>query len=172
MKVKDTYNTPQLDPIVNDFTSSADTSEIKLFGGDLNFLGNSPNEIDKNAQYSHLRSMTFRRVLILCEEPVSLIQMIRYGKILDEVNGSELRFYNPERADLRVRGRIIKVNGSDKLLMYNRIKSGVYKAIETDTANSNGALYGNIWELTWSLASQPTEDTKKRYISLFKGNQM
>jgi len=36
--VKDIYETKELDPKVNKFTKSADRSEIKLFGGDLNFF--------------------------------------------------------------------------------------------------------------------------------------
>ena len=81
---------------------------------------------------------------------------------------AELRFYNPEEADLRVRGRIIKVNGVDKLLVYNKIKSGKYQAIENDTSNSNGALYNGIWELVWSLAKQPTPEQIGMYKGLFR----
>lgn len=169
LHIKDTFKTPELDPIVNGFTSNADKNEIKLFGGDLNFFGNSPADIDINKQYTHLRGLAFKKISILCEAPTSQIQRIRYGKILSEMPGTELKFYFPDNADLRVRGRIIQVTGVNKLLMYTKIKSGVYQAIETDTGNSNGALYNNIWELAWSLATKPSFQEIDSYISLFKG---
>jgi len=166
---KNIFKTTELDPIVNKFTSNADKNEIKLFGGDLNFLGNSPSEIDNNKQYTHLRSLAFKKVSILCEIPHTQIQKIRYGKILYELPYAELRFYEPEGADLRVRGRIIQVQGVTKLLMYTKIRSGIYQSLETDTANSNGALYNNIWELAWSLAQRPSQNDIESYKSLFTG---
>ena len=166
---KNIFKTTELDPIVNKFTSNADKNDIKLFGGDLNFLGNSPSEIDNNKQYSHLKSLSFKKVSILCETPHTQIQKIRYGKILYEMPYAELRFYEPEIADLKVRGRIIQVQGVTKLLMYTKIKSGIYQSLETDTANSNGALYNNIWELAWSLALKTNEQDIKGFISLYNG---
>jgi hypothetical protein len=168
--IKDIFHTSELDPIVNSFTAKADRSKIKLFGGDLNFLGNTPEEINGNLQYSKLREMNFRRVMIICEAPVNPTQAIRYGKILSEISGVELRFYNPEKANLQVRGRMIKLNGSVRLLMYKRIESKVYKPIETDTSDSDGALYNNIWDLVWELATTPTSHEIDSYINSFKGN--
>lgn len=167
---KQIFNSSELDPIVNDFTSKADKNEIKLFGGDLNFFGNSPQEIDVNKQYTHLRSLQFHHVLILCETPINQIQRIRYGKILAELKGAELRFYNPKEADLRVRGRIIRMDGSTRLLMYNKEKPKVYRAIETDTSDSNGALYSNIWDLVWQLATRPIQEEIDAFIQLYQGN--
>ena len=166
---KDIYKTSELDKIVNNFTSNADKKNIKLLGGDLNFFGEHPAQIDQNDQYIDLKSHTFKKVSILCETPHNNTQKIRYGKILYELQGAELRFYNPDAADLRVRGRIIQVTGVDKLLMYTKISSGIYRAIETDTANSNGALYNNIWELVWSLAHIPTNEQNQSYINMFRG---
>jgi len=164
LRIKDVYHTFELDPIVKKFTSLADKNIIKLFGGDLNFLGNIPSEMDCNNQYTDLRSSGFNRVLIICEAPVDQIQKIRYGKITTDIPGVELRYYNPpNHADLRVRGRIIKVNGSDRLLMYSKIKSKTYRAIETDTSDSQGALYNNIWELIWNMAVQPTQEEIESY---------
>ena len=91
------YRTNELDPIINDFTLNSDHNEIKLFGGDLNFFGNGPSEMDKNSLYNHLRSLAFKKVSILCEIPSDTPTKIRYGKILQEMHGIELRFYNPER---------------------------------------------------------------------------
>jgi hypothetical protein len=93
---------------------------------------------------------------------------LRYGKIITEIHNVELRYYQPEKADLRVRGRIIEVNGVNKLLMYTKNKPGSYQAIETDTANSSGALYGNIWDLIWSLAIIPMPEQIKSYKDLLQ----
>jgi hypothetical protein len=169
LTIKDTYLTVELNPIVKEFSAKADKNEIKLFGGDLNFFGEHPSEIDKNEQYTDLRSSAFTRTLILCETPTKVIQEIRYGKILDEIPGVELRFYNPEEADLRVRGRIIKINNVSKLLIYTKVSAGKYQAIETDIANSNGALYNSIWNLIWTLAIPPSEEDIKKYKMTFKG---
>lgn len=167
--VKSIYEVKELDPIINGFTSMADKNEIKLFGGDLNFFGNAPNEMDINKQYTHLKSLNFNKVSILCEEPNDATKKIRYGKIYNEIKNVELRFYHPEKADLRVRGRIIKVNGSSKLLMYTKYLPGKYQALETDTANSGGALYDNIWELGWSMAVQPNKHQIEEYVNKYKG---
>lgn len=167
---KNVFKTKALDPIVNKFTANADKNDIRLFGGDLNFFGNSTQEIDVNKQYTHLRSLEFKKISILCETPHTQLQRIRYGKILSEMPYVQLRFYEPAIADLKVRGRIIQVQGIIKLLMYTKIKDGLYQSIETDTANSSGALYNNIWELAWALASTPTPSEIQNYISLFNGN--
>lgn len=154
---KNIYKTQQLDPIINTFTENADKNDIKLFGGDLNFLGDTIQQINGNSQYACLRKRGFDKIYILCEKPVITTQKIRYGKIISDIPAVELKFYNPRQADLKVRGRICSVQGVDKLLMYFKIEPKVYQAIETDTSDSNGALYKNIWELVWSLAETPDE---------------
>lgn len=162
------FETSELDPIVNDFTGKADRKEIKLFGGDLNFFGHSKREMDLNIQYSFLKSLDFKRVLILCEFPASSEEKFRYGKILHDMPNTEFRFYNPAEADLKVRGRIIEVQGVTKLLMYNKIRSKTYETIETDRANEKGELYHNIWGLVWSLANTPTQAELKSYRDLYQ----
>jgi len=89
---KNVYKAAKLDPIINKFTSDADKDEIKLFGGDLNFFGNDPSTIDKHPQYTHLKSLGFKKISILCETPITPTQIIRYGKILYEMPETELRF--------------------------------------------------------------------------------
>lgn len=170
--VKNIFRTNDLHPIINKFTEIADKNEIKLFGGDLNFFGESVNQIDVNPQYTKLKSLRFNKVLIICEQPKDndTSTKIRYGKILTEIPNVELRFYNPDKADLRVRGRILKVDGVSKLLMFNKLESKKYKTIETDTANSNGALYNNIWNLIWSLANRPEVSEMETYKILFNGH--
>lgn len=166
--IKDTYTTSELDPIVNKWTSNGDRNEIKLFGGDLSFFGGDPTKMSSNSQYSQLCDRNFNHVLILCEAPNDNIKRIRYGKILIDIPGAELRFYNPEKADLRVRGRIIKVQGADKLLVYTKVKSGIYQAIETDTGNTNGALYSGIWDLIWDLAKVPSPEQIDNFKQLYQ----
>lgn len=167
LTVKDIYNISELNPIVNDFTSDGDRNQIKLFGGDFSFLGNTTVEISSNSQYIHLRSLQFTSVLILCETPKTQAQKRRYGQMLTELPGVLLKFYNPEKADLKVRGRIIQVNGVNKLLMYTKVKSEHYQAIHTDTANSNGALYNNIWDLVWDMANTPSEEDINYFKNCF-----
>ena len=164
---KSIYKTLELDPIINKFTDLSDHNEIKLFGGDLNFFGNTTSEMDNNNQYNHLKSICFRKLLILCEEPADTLTKIRYGKILHEMRGVELKFYNPDEADLRIRGRLKTLQGAERLLIYSKVDSGLYKTIETDTANSNGALYSNIWRLIWSLAKKPSSERIEEFKSLF-----
>lgn len=168
LDVKYIFKTKELTPIINNWSSNADRSEIKLFGGDLSFFGNSFSEMNQDQQYVYLRDARFRKILILCEEPKTSETKRRYGKILDELKGTDLRFYEPDKADLQIRGRLKTVNGVSKLLVFLKIGSGRYQTIDTDTANSNGALYNNIWNLTWSLAKAPTDVEKDEYIQAFK----
>jgi hypothetical protein len=163
------YKTTELDPIINKFTEESDKNEIKLFGGDLNFFGNAPSDLDKNSQYNFLKASNFKRTLILCEEPRDSLTKIRYGKLLHELKGVELRFYNPDTADLRIRGRMKETQGVVKLLIYSKVtNTSKYQTIETDTANSDGALYKNIWNLIWSLANKIDTSQQTEYIRLFK----
>ena len=61
-----------------------------------------------------------------------------------------------------------KFNGVTKLLFYIRVRSGIYRALQTDTSNYNGALYENIWHLIWSLAHTPKQDELEEYKRLSK----
>jgi hypothetical protein len=171
LRVKSIYNANKLDPIINNFTRSGDRDSINLFGGDLNFFGESSIEIDQNEQYKFLKAMNFRRIFILCSEPNNNQDILsRYGKILHDIPNVELRFYKPpEEADLKIRGRMIKVQNVVRLLIYTKIKAGVYQAIESDTANSNGALYQNLWKLIWAMARIPSEDEVALYKKCFLG---
>ncbi len=165
---KNIYTTDELNPIINDFTMTADLTEIRLFGGDLSFLGNSPIEIDRNVQYTFLKSRNFAKICILCEEPKKNATKITYGKLLHELTGVELKFYRPDKADLQIRGRMITIAGAKKLLIYSKNNGGYYETIRTDTGNTSGALYGNIWDLIWSLAKDVTSDQRNEYIDLYR----
>jgi len=161
------YQSCELNSIIKDFTSDADRNEIKLFGGDLNFLGNSVLEMNNNAQYIDLRASNFTKVSILCVEPANADTRTRYGKILHDLPVTEFRFYKPQHADLLIRGRLKKLQGVDKLLIYNKLGAGRYQLILTDTSNSNGALYNNIWNLIWSLATILDVDQKNELLASF-----
>jgi hypothetical protein len=167
IQAKNIYSTEEAGPRINEFTELADTNEIKLFGGDLNFFGKSQSEIDSNSQYIKLRTKEFSRINIICEEPRSLETRLRYGKILTDLPQTELRFYNPEHADLRIRGRIAKVSGSSRLLMFNKLKPKTYQIIQTDTSNSSGAMYENIWKLVWDLATKVKEEETRSFKKLY-----
>lgn len=169
LDVKNIYDSKDLDPIINKFTEVADKNEIRLFGGDLNFFGEATSQMDENPQYTKLRSLKFKKVNIICETPSDNYTRIRYGKILSEIPNVELGFYNPDKADLRVRGRILKVNGVNKILMFSKIESKKYKALQTDTANAHGALYNNIWDLIWSMATRPSAQDVIQFKELFSG---
>lgn len=168
LDIKGIYKTSELDSTINKFTTTADKDIIKLFGGDLNFFGATPADMEKNSQYTHLRSLNFHKVLILCEEPRDTTTKIRYGKILHDINGAELRFYLPENADLKIRGRLKTEHGCDRLLIYYRRKQNIYQLIEMNTANIKGALYCNLWNLIWSLAKQLSNEEIENFISLLK----
>jgi hypothetical protein len=169
--VKEVFSTDELNPIVNDWTSNADKQEIKLFGGDLNFFGDGPNQMDSNSQYVHLRGLRFRKVLILCEEPGDPSTKIRYGKILYDLESTELRFYKPPAADLKIRGRIIKVQNVSRLLVYEKKGNRLYKPIQTDGGDSSGALYNAIWDLAWDLATPASSEVIERLKKDFRGGK-
>lgn len=165
---KHQYNLKELDPIVNKFTENADKNNIRLLAGDINFFGNSPHEMDSNSQYICLKAAAFRQIEILCLRPQKTDEKIRYGKILNDLPQVQLRYYNPPKADLNLRGRLKTLNNVTHLLMYNKIQSGIYEAVMTDTANNSGALYNHIWSLIWDLAEQPTQEETDEYESLFR----
>jgi hypothetical protein len=65
---KHIYKIPELESIINKWTTISDKSEIRLLGRDLNFFGDTPACMEKNGQYCHLKSLNFSKVNILCEK--------------------------------------------------------------------------------------------------------
>ncbi|WP_416865115.1 MAG: hypothetical protein ACMVP2_21915 [Imperialibacter sp.] len=169
IRTKNIYKSDEVDPIMNRFTDDADNTEIKLFGGDLSFFGESERKINENSQYLKLKARGFNVIQILCENPTRNETKFRYGKIITDLPKAELRFYDPKDADLRIRGRIAKMGGSDRLVIFDKIESKLYKVIQTDTANSNGVLYNSIWNLIWELAIRPTPAELDEYRKLYQG---
>ncbi|OSZ81949.1 hypothetical protein CAP35_01365 [Chitinophagaceae bacterium IBVUCB1] len=160
------YKTRDLDPIVNRFTIDADTDNIILIAGDLNFFGQTPEDMSANSQYQCLLKAGFRNIQILCFEPNTDAERRRYGKVINDFERVEIKFYSPENADLRIRGRMKTLRNVTHLLIYKKIKAGTYEALEWDTANENGALYTNLWTLLWSIARVPTEEQLQEYRRL------
>lgn len=160
ISAKNIFKTEELHPIINKHTETADKRLIRLFGGDLDFFGKYPIDMDKNSQYVTLKNAGFKRIEIICEDPSQIDKpsKIRYGKVLSDLPNVRLKFYHPKKADLKVRGRIIEISGVSKLVMFEKLEPKKYKAIQTDTGNSTGVLYQNIWDLVWSLATKTTEE--------------
>ncbi len=166
---KHQYKTSELDPIVNKFTKNADKDNIRLLAGDINFFGNSPTEMNSNSQYDCLKKERFREIHILCWKPKNNDEKIRYGKIVNDFPQVKLKYYKPPKADLKIRGRLKTLNNVTHLLIYNKVQSGIYEALETDTANSNGAMYNHLWDLIWESAEEATQDELNEYSNLFRG---
>ena len=166
-KGKYQYKTSELDEVVNQFTRNADKHNIRLLAGDLNFFGNTPQEMDQNKQYQCLKSEKFRQIQVICFRPTNIQERVRYGKLLSEMR-IEVKYYHPQDADLNVRGRMKKLGRVTHLLIYNKVASGEYEALELDTADSHGALYDHIWNLIWQLAESPTAQEIQEYKELYR----
>jgi len=171
LHVKNIFKVSELESVINEWTTLADKSEIRLLGRDLDFFGNTPADMDLNGKYCHLKSLNFSKISILCEKTNDPSTKIRYGKILHELKNVELKFYDPKQADLRIRGRLQKVDGVEKLLIYSKIKKDTYQAMKTDTANIGGALYSNIWNLAWLIAETINKTEIDNFISSYLGEK-
>lgn len=162
------YSVTELNPVVNYFSRNADKGNIKLLAGNLDFFGKSEQEIDKHSQYICLREEGFREIQILCTAPVSNQDKMRYGKIITDFPTTKLKYYRPPMADLKVRGRIKTLNNVTRLLIYSKIVPGKYEALELNTADTDGALYTNLWDLIWELAEAPTEMQLNEYRKFYR----
>ncbi|ATR93400.1 hypothetical protein [Porphyromonas gingivalis] len=79
-----------------DLTNLADPNrEIRLFGGDLDFLGNvDDRSIFNNEQYKQLKEKRFRNIQALCLEPRDESDKLRIGCLLGTFGNSiEIKFY-------------------------------------------------------------------------------
>jgi hypothetical protein len=92
----DLHSRKKIDKKIINFTKLADPKrEIKLFGGDLDFLGDiEDNTIFKNKQYQQLKNMDFRKIRILCFEPKNDKDKLRIGCLLDTFNNNiQIKFF-------------------------------------------------------------------------------
>lgn len=165
---KHQYKTSELDPVVNQFTKNADKDNIRLLAGDINFFGNSPADMEINSQYDCLKKERFREIQILCWRPKNNDEKIRYGKIINDMPQVKIKYYKPPKADLKIRGRLKTLNNVTHLLIYNKIQSGIYEALEIDTANSSGAMYNHLWDLIWNSAEEPSNEELQEYSNLYR----
>lgn len=156
------FSTDELDPIVNKFSSDSDSDNIRLIAGNLDFF-ESKGKMELHPQYTRLRELQFQSIDILCKHPVSAEDERRYGKILTDFPRAIIKFYNPDAADVKIRGRITTLSGVPKLLIYNKIAAGRYQLLELNTAENDGALYSRLWELLWATAGKPTEEEIAAY---------
>lgn len=156
------YSTKQLDPVVNKFSTDADENNIKLIAGKLDFF-EANGRMDKHPQYTHLRACGFHSIQILCRNPETPDDKRRYFKILHDFPVAHLRFYKPELADVKLRGRIKTLNGVTRLLIYNKVSGDRYEALELNTAENSGALYTRLWDLLWDTAHAPSEEEITEY---------
>jgi hypothetical protein len=51
--------------------------------------------------------------------------------------------------------------------MFNKLKPKTYQIIQTDTSNSSGAMYENIWKLVWDLATKVKEEETRSFKKLY-----
>ncbi|TDH18249.1 hypothetical protein EXU57_24025 [Segetibacter sp. 3557_3] len=165
---KHQYTIEELNPVVNAFSKNADKGNIKLLAGNLDFFGKSLSEIDCHPQYICLKGEDFRQIQILCTEPVTNEDRMRYGKIITDFETVQLRYYRPSSADLKVRGRIKTLNNVARLLIYNKVTPGRYEALELNTAETDGALYSHLWGLIWEIAKEPTPTELAEYRHLYR----
>lgn len=168
-RIKNHYTLEQLNPVVNEFSTHAEKNNIKLLAGNLDFLGKSVSEIDQHPQFTCLKLANFREIQILCTKPVTNEDKIRYGKIVTDLPTTQLKYYRPLKADLRVRGRIKTLNNVTRLLIYSKVAPGKYQALELNTAENDGALYSHLWNLIWELADAPNGEQIAEYCRLYRG---
>lgn len=164
---KEHYTTEELNPVVNAFSKSADKDNIKLWAGNLDFFGKTLADIDRHDQYKCLKEESFREIQIICTEPSSYNDKLRYGKIITDLP-AKLKYYEPSSADLKVRGRIKTLNNVIMLLIYRKVDSGIYEAIPLDTAETDGAHYSHLWSLIWGLSQKPTEEELAEYKEIYQ----
>lgn len=165
---KHQFTSKELNPVVNAFSKNADKDNIKLLAGSLDFFGRSEVEIDRHPQYVCLKEESFRQIQILCKEPVSSEDKMRYGKIITDFPTVKIRYYKPLSADLKVRGRIKTLNNVTMLLIYSKVMPERYQALEFNTAETDGALYTHLWNLIWDLAEIPTQEQLNEYKNLYR----
>ncbi|WP_028523264.1 hypothetical protein [Runella limosa] len=151
------YSPKELDLIIRKFTENSKIDTMRMFAGDLNFFGTDIKSIKNNAQFKQLYDLEFRRIQILCRRPKNEQEEIRYGMIVKEINNIELRFYNKNIEDLKVRGRITKHAPSvDAISIYERIAAKKYRVIESDVNHFDCGLFIKIFKLVWHNADTPT----------------
>jgi hypothetical protein len=168
------YTPFQLDPFIRKFTDNSKVDTLKMFAGDLNFLGDNPTEMDNNEQFKQLTKLGFNKVQILCKKPdlSSPDSIKRYGKVLSDIKNVELRFYTETVQDLKLRGRFAKYAPSvDAMSIYERINATHYRVIESNINNYDCGLFIRIFKMTWANAEIPNNTDISSWIAQYKSIQ-
>ncbi len=162
------YKTNELTDLINEFTKNADKNVIKLLAGDIDFFGATPEEMDTNPQYICLKESGFHSIELLCWQPQSPSQRIRYGKMISDFPRIQIKFYQPPTADFNLRGRLKTFNNVRQLILFNKVRSGIYEPVEADAGSPHGAHYVKLWDLIWELAIEVDENDKKSFTQEYK----
>lgn len=170
----DILNRHKLSEKLKEFTKDAKKEEISLWGGDLDFLGNSEEEINQSDQYTQLKG--FSNINILCNrpDPKNETDKVRFGKILNDFQQKVVfKFYHDEKSpDIHVRGRIKKKNYTPynrAALVHEKLKDGWYKTIEEDiSAKACSEVYLRVWKMVWHHADPISDDEKSEYIEAYQ----
>lgn len=161
----------KLVPQVIEFTEKAKLDEIRLLGGDLNFFGENPSDMDTNEQYIQLRNKNFDKISILCKKPQNKKNRVRYGKILSDFGDVvEFRYYTADAPDPQIRGRIKKKLSPDIWvgLLYERVNENQYRTFEEDISEDKGSLvHLKFWELLWRHSHKISKQDKEEILSAY-----
>lgn len=172
MAKSDLYSRRKIDKKVINLTKLADPKrEIKLFGGDLDFLGNvDDNTIFKNKQYQQLKEMNFRKIRILCFEPTNDSDKLRIGCLLETFkNNIQIKFFEdsncmncPEEIKSRNNCSSLKVKPTQRHAFH---KQSPYS--RNPCNNPDLLIRGRIIENgngAESISITITYESKKKYI--------
>ncbi len=94
----------KIDKMIRTFTQQAEChKDIKLFGGDLDFLGNiEDGSINNNKQLIQLESMKFNSIKVLCKKPIinNEDDILRIGFLADKFKSKiMIRFFIDNKCD-------------------------------------------------------------------------
>lgn len=146
--------------------------EIRLFAGDLSFLGNiKDGSIERNQQYIQLKDLCDNnacKIKVICHKPENSDFKVRLGHLLYNINNISIEFYNfreckhsvgikCENPDLNLRGRIISdSNGLEHIFLTdNSDKSSKrLKLFILNSASKDGRLYIKLWDLWWEKCEE------------------
>lgn len=160
-----------------EFTDKIKSYEkIRLFAGDLSFLGNvKDGSIEKNNQYIQLKNLCDNNsceVEIICHKPKNndSVNKERIGFILSNIQNVSIEFYSERKCyhqdnkncrnpDLNLRGRIISDrNGLEHIFLTDNSENrNKLKSIILNSSTKEGKLYIKLWNLWWEKCDEDYE---------------
>ncbi len=168
----DLHSRKKIDKKIINFTKLADPKrEIKLFGGDLDFLGNvEDGTILRNKQYLQLKDMDFRKIRILCFEPKTDNDKLRIGCLLKTFNNNvQIKFFEDSNC-LNCTEEIKNRNNCSSLGITQKNKNTFHKKSPYSNSPCNNPdllIRGRIIENgngAESISITITYESKKKYI--------